>query len=71
MAYDFSEPKLPPVSEPAPRISPIIIHTPAPAKPVPPPGMAKDKFVPATVIKPPAMPVKPIEAPVENSHKAK
>ena len=65
--YEYSEPKLPPVFEPHPRIAPIIIQMPAPAKPVSP--MAKSG--PATVIKPPAMPVKPIEAPVENPHKAK
>jgi hypothetical protein len=64
--YEYSEPKLPPVFEPHPPIPPISIHTPAPAKPVSP--MAKSG--PATVIKPPAMPVKPIEAPVENPHKA-
>lgn len=71
MYYDPPEPKLPPVFEPHPRIAPITIQMSAPAEPVPPPGMAKDKFVPATVIKPPAISVKPIEVPVENPHKAK
>ena len=69
MAYEFPESKLPPVFEPHPRIAPIIIHTPDPAKPVPP--MAKDKFVPVPVTKPPASPVKPSEAPVEKPHKTK
>jgi len=67
MSYEFPESKLPPVFEPHPRIAPIIIHMPEPAIPVSP--MAKSG--PATVIKPPAMPVKPIEAPVEKPHKAK